>query len=81
MDLIQIIQKKVDKYAEEYTCQCKPTFTVSLLRHDTIILTVVHGKFSFSTQIFPADKSEKNTWVYGLDDLKERMQFLFNRTM
>ncbi|MGL5507903.1 MAG: hypothetical protein ACRDB0_08385 [Paraclostridium sp.] len=85
MDLIEAIQAKVDKIAEEKykeeDLNCTPVFIVSLLINDKIILTCKHNNISFSEIIFPIDKVDIDNWLYGLLDLEDHMQDLYNRTM
>ena len=85
MDIIETIQKQVNKIArnkyQEEEKWCTPIFIVSLLEHDKIILTCKHRQLAFSKVIFPADKSDVETWGYGLDVLEEHMKGLYNRTM
>lgn len=85
MDIIEAIQIQVDKIADkdykEETKWCTPKFIVSLLEYDKIILTCKHRQLAFSKVIFPADKSDVETWGYGLDVLEEHMKSLYNRTM
>ncbi|GAA4879317.1 hypothetical protein GCM10023310_69330 [Paenibacillus vulneris] len=88
MNLVQILQKKVNKITKETykSDECSPIFTVSLLyekaehnkedKDHKIILTVQHLGSAFSKVIFPQTKN-----VYGYESLEEEMKYLYNRTM
>jgi hypothetical protein len=91
MDIIEIIQKKVDKLTKQNYAgdECPPQFIVSLFYNNReedvdsdsdhehkIIMTVLHSGYAFSKVIFPITK-----YIYGYESLEDEMKYMYNRTM
>lgn len=86
MDIIQCLQKKVDKIVKEKYKgdDCSPSFIVSLLFESNkkevinhkIIMTVQHLSQSFSKIIFPQIDKD-----FGYETIEYEMERLYNRTM
>jgi len=82
MDIIDVIEEKVEKLAKEWWAKDEypPKFWVSLDNYDMdnqrILLTISHNEYKFSRPIFPVEETE-----YGYDPLIDCMKDLYNQTM
>ncbi len=78
MNINDIVQQHVDVIAaEQYADDAglSPMFVVSVYEQSILLTCMNHGHF-FSEQLFP-----NNNMTYGLSNVEDIMENLYNRTM